>query len=51
MSDKPELNNHVTFRLIPFTGVIFAVWALFSPESYGRWLGQIVRAFRLAAGF
>lgn len=51
MSDKPEANNYVTFRLVPFTGLIFAVWAFFSPESYGHWMGTIVRAFRSAAGF
>jgi hypothetical protein len=38
-------------RLVPFTGGLFVVWAFFGPESYGRWLGTIVHAFRTAAGF
>lgn len=47
-----EVTNHVSGRsLIPFTGVFFAIWAFFGPESYGRWLGTIVRAFRTAAGW
>jgi hypothetical protein len=37
--------------LIPFTGILFAIWAFFGPESYGRWLGTIAHAFRGAAGF
>lgn len=53
MSDnQPEVNLHVYGRsIIPFTGPIFAIWAFFSPEGFGRWFGTIVRAFRLAAGF
>lgn len=35
----------------PFTtGLVFVVYAFFWPESYGRWLGTIVLAFRVAAG-
>jgi hypothetical protein len=49
MSDKA--NSITSVRVIPFTGVIFAIWAFFSPEGYGQWAGTIVRAFRTAAGF
>jgi hypothetical protein len=38
-------------RVVPFTGLICGLWAFFGPESYGRWLGTIVHAFRVAAGF
>jgi hypothetical protein len=37
-------------RVFPFTGTAFAIWAFFGPESYGRWLGTIVHAFRAASG-
>lgn len=51
MSDKGNSNtNHFTFRVVPFTGLLFAVWAFFGPESYGAWMGTIVHAFRQAAG-
>jgi hypothetical protein len=36
--------------MIPFTGLLFGIWAFFSPEGYGHWLGTIVHAFRAAAG-
>lgn len=48
---KSSANNYVTFRLIPFTGMVFTIWAFFSPEGYGHWLGVIVRSFRISAGF
>lgn len=45
------VTNNVNGRgIIPFTGVFFAIWAFFGPESYGYWLGSIVRGFRAAAG-
>ena len=50
MSDKSQ-NVTTSFRVVPFTGLFFAVWAFFSPTGYGVWLGQIVKAFRTAAGF
>lgn len=38
--------------IVPFTsGILLVAWAFFGPESYGRWLGTIVHAFRGAAGF
>lgn len=38
--------------IVPFTGgLIFVIYAFFWPESYGHWLGAIVRAFRDTAGF
>jgi hypothetical protein len=43
--------TYSTVKLFPFTGAIFVIWAFFSPEGYGYWLGTIVRAFRGAAGF
>ncbi len=48
-----EVTNNFNGRgIIPFTGgLIIFVYAFFWPESYGRWLGTIVRAFRNAAGF
>ena len=39
------------WTLVPFTtGIFFSLYAFFWPESYGRWLGTIVHAFRQAAG-
>jgi hypothetical protein len=49
MSDKHSYST--TRGLVPFTGVFFAVWAFFGPNSYGTWMGTIVHAFRAAAGF
>lgn len=49
-----EVSQTVTTgrALVPFTGgLIIFVYAFFWPESYGHWLGTIVRAFRDAAGF
>lgn len=48
-----EVTNHIGGRsIIPFTGgVVFFLYAFFWPESYGHWLGTIVRAFRDTAGF
>lgn len=50
MSDKSQTVS-TSFRVVPFTGLFFAVWAFFSPTGYGHWLGSIVSAFRAAAGF
>ena len=45
--------NYIRGRaVVPFTGgIVIFLWAFFGPESYGRWLGTIVRAFRDSAGF
>ncbi|WP_316172991.1 hypothetical protein [Bradyrhizobium sp. SZCCHNRI2049] len=44
--------NVVGRSVVPFTsGLVFFVWAVFWPESYGAWLGSIVGAFRAKAGF
>lgn len=57
MSDTSEkvvkIENSIWGRsLIPFSsGLFFVIYAFFWPESYGRWLGTIVGAFRQAAGF
>lgn len=51
MSEKPTQTVNSYLRVIPFTGPIFAIWAFFSPEGFGRWFGTIVHAFRNAAGF
>lgn len=38
--------------VVPFTGgLIFFLYAFFWPEGYGHWLGTIVHAFRVTAGF
>lgn len=38
--------------IIPFTGgILVFIYAWFWPEGYGHWLGTIVHAFRVAAGF
>ena len=37
--------------VVPFTGgLLFVIYAFFWPESYGTWLGTIVKAFRAASG-
>lgn len=48
-----EVSQRVVGRsIVPFTGgLIIFIYAFFWPESYGNWLGTIVRAFRTAAGF
>lgn len=53
MAEKSERNVYANsyLRVVPFTGPLFAIWAFFSPEGFGTWFGQIVRAFRTAAGF
>lgn len=54
MGEKANsVTQTITSRsLVPFTGgIIVFVYAFFWPESYGNWLGTIVRAFRAAAGF
>jgi hypothetical protein len=42
--------KYTTFRFVPFTGPVFAIWAFFEPESFGRWFGTIIRAFRASTG-
>jgi hypothetical protein len=42
--------KYVRIATLPFTGTVFVLWAFFSPEGYGRWLGTIVHAFRTASG-
>ena len=51
--EAAAVNNTIIGRsLIPFTGgLIFFLYAFFWPEEYGRWLGTIVKAFRITAGF
>ncbi len=39
-----------SFRVVPFTGGILAIYAFFWPEAYGHWLGMIVHAFRATSG-
>lgn len=47
---KPSYNT-TRVNLIPFTGgLIFPIYAFFWPEGFGRWLGIIVHAFRVASG-
>lgn len=56
MAEKTEKATEITNTLsarsiVPFTGgIIVFVYAFFWPESYGNWLGTIVRAFRNASG-
>lgn len=50
MSDKSQ-SVSTSIRVVPFTGALFAIWAFFEPTGYGKWLGQIVSAFRASAGF
>lgn len=49
MTDKTKYTPTVV-RVVPFTGLLFAIWAFFSPDGYGHWLGSIVKAFRVASG-
>ena len=43
--------NNVGRSVVPFTGgLLFVAYAFFWPESYGTWLGTIVKAFRAASG-
>ena len=47
MSDKEEKvenknDNSFSFRLLPFTGPFFAIWAFFGPDSFATWWGTIV---------
>ena len=52
-SKVAEVTNNITGRgVVPFTGgILIFIYAFFWPESYGRWLGTIVRGFRQVAGF
>lgn len=57
MSDNKDKINEIkqvveSRSFIPFTGgIIIFVYAFFWPESYGHWVGVIVRSFRDTAGF
>lgn len=48
-----KATSTITSRsVVPFTGgLVFFVYAWFWPEDYGHWLGSIVHAFRVTAGF
>lgn len=51
MDKASNITNTLTSRaLVPFTGGLFFIYAFFWPVEYGTWLGNIVHAFRLAAG-
>lgn len=51
MSDHHNSNTVINRSVVPFTGgVLMLIYAFFWPESYGTWLGLIVKAFRVAAG-
>lgn len=51
MAEKDNSSSaRTSVRVVPFTGFFFAVWAFFWPESYGSWLGAIVKAFRASSG-
>jgi hypothetical protein len=44
--------SQINRSIVPFTGgLLIFIYAFFWPESYGHWLGAIVRAFRDTAGF
>jgi hypothetical protein len=43
MADKNTTVSN-SFRVVPFTGPIFAIWAFFSPDGFGTWFGTIVIA-------
>jgi hypothetical protein len=43
------VTNNYGRSVVPFTGPIFAVWAFFDPNGFGRWFGTVVHAFRTAA--
>jgi hypothetical protein len=46
-----NVTHSVTGRsIIPFTGPLFAMWAFFDPEGFGRWFGTMIHAIRVAAG-
>lgn len=47
---KKNFTMGTTIRVVPFTGTIFVIWAFFSPEGYGQWVGTIVKSFRAASG-
>lgn len=50
-TERRSSHNWTRVSVIPFTGgIIVFVYAFFWPESYGNWLGTIVRAFRTASG-
>lgn len=49
MAEKTNYSS-TSLRVVPFTGLAFGIWAFFSPEGYGHWLGSIVKAFRSASG-
>lgn len=50
--EKVEVSQTLIARgIVPFTsGLIPFIYAFFWPESFWRWLGTMVQAFRSAAG-